>query len=201
MGYGINRFVCRPRRPAWHAWGRLYSTAVLHYTRICNFRRKWPRRKKDHTRRSMPSLAGPLASSARATSPRTRSGWLRWFRWVCQSKFGQILQSSLLSSSQSPFFDGKQPNWYHYSCFFKTCSLHAISEISGFGSLRWDDQEKIKKKISGGGGGSESTDGPAPFSSSKKKKITRSDLQVEYAKSKRSSCKGCNSQIDKVSVC
>ena len=79
------------------------------------------------------------------------------------------------------------------------CSLHAINEISGFGSLRWEDQEKIKKKISGGGGGggAESTDSPAP--SSKKRKVTRSDLQVEYAKSKRSTCKGCNSQIDKVS--
>ena len=103
-----------------------------------------------------------------------------------------------LSHLQSPFFDGKQPNWYHFSCFFKTCSLHAISEISGFSSLRWEDQEKIKKRISGGGsGGVESTDSPAP-SSSKKRKVTRSDLQVEYAKSKRSTCKGCNSQIDKV---
>ena len=79
------------------------------------------------------------------------------------------------------------------------CTLHAISEISGFNSLRWEDQEKIKKKISGGGGGAEGTDstdgGP---STSKKRKVTRSDLQVEYAKSKRSTCKGCDSQIDKV---
>ena len=67
------------------------------------------------------------------------------------------------------------------------------------------DQEKIKKKISGGssggdGEGMDSTDGPSSSSSSKKRKVTRSDLYVEYAKSKRSTCKGCDSQIDKVGV-
>ena len=120
--------------------------------------------------------------------------------WCFFSRKSSIKALAFLAFTclQSPFFDGKQPNWYHFSCFFKTCSLHAINEISGFGSLRWEDQEKIKKKITSGGGGAESTDGPAP-SSSKKRKVTRSDLQVEYAKSKRSTCKGCNSQIDKVS--
>ena len=73
--------------------------------------------------------------------------------------------------------------------------------MSGFGSIRWEDQERIRKKISGEGG-SDTTDGGAGSSGkgtgSKKRKTTRSDLQVEYAKSSRSTCKGCNSQITKV---
>ncbi len=70
--------------------------------------------------------------------------------------------------------------------------------MSGFGSLRWDDQENIRKRIKGEGEGTDSTDGPAP-STKGKRVTTRSDLTVEYAKSNRSTCKGCSSQIDKVS--
>ena len=95
---------------------------------------------------------------------------------------------------QSPFFDGKQPNWYHFSCFFKQSKPRAVAEISGFGSLRWEDQQRIRDRL----GGTDMVDGPSPSSSSKKRKTTRSDLQVEYAKSSRSACKGCLSQIQKV---
>lgn len=99
----------------------------------------------------------------------------------------------ITSTLQSPFFDGKQPNWYHFSCFFKQSKPRAVAEISGFGSLRWEDQQRIREKL----GGTDVVDGPSS-SGSKKRKTTRSDLQVEYAKSSRSSCKGCLSQIPKV---
>ena len=99
----------------------------------------------------------------------------------------------LLLPSQSPLFDGKVPNWFHFSCFFKHNKLRATNEISGFGSLRWDDQEKLKAKTEA----EESTDSPST-ASGKGRKVTRSDLQVEYAKSSKSICRGCNSQIDKV---
>lgn len=71
--------------------------------------------------------------------------------------------------------------------------------MSGFGSIRWEDQERIRKKISGEGG-SDATDGARAGATGKgkKKKMIRSDLKVEYAKSSRSTCKGCNSQIMKV---
>ena len=76
--------------------------------------------------------------------------------------------------------------------------VRSPNEVSGFSSLRWEDQERIRKKISGASG-QDSTDGPAPAAKGKgKRKITRSDLMVEYAKSNRSTCKGCNSQINKV---
>lgn len=69
--------------------------------------------------------------------------------------------------------------------------MNAFSDISGFDSLRWEDQEKIKGKVGGGGGkGSE----PAAASSA------ADDLLVEYAKSSRSKCKNCKEQIDKVGL-
>ncbi|XP_028396308.1 poly [ADP-ribose] polymerase 1-like isoform X2 [Dendronephthya gigantea] len=92
---------------------------------------------------------------------------------------------------QSSHFDGKIPNWFHYGCFFKKkFGLSNVSEVNGFDSLRWDDQEKIRGKLSGGGsqaGGTSMVDGPAPDDS----------LAVEYAKSSRSSCKSCEDKFDK----
>lgn len=93
------------------------------------------------------------------------------------------------------------PNWFHFACFFKKNQLSAASDVSGFGSLRWEDQQRLKDKMAG----VESTDsGPTPSGSKGKKRkattITRGDLQVEYAKSGRSTCKGCLSKIEQVSL-
>ena len=78
--------------------------------------------------------------------------------------------------------------------------MKSVNEVSGFGSLRWEDQERIRKRIPGQEGG-DTTDGPSPSGKKKgksKRTITRSDLTVEYAKSGKSTCRGCNSQIPKV---
>ncbi len=117
----------------------------------------------------------------------------------CKQCRGTISKDTLRMAKmvQSAFFDGKQPNWYHFACFFKNATVKSVNEVSGFGSLRWEDQEKIKKNISGAV--SDTPDGPTSSGKGKsKRKTTRSDLQVEYAKSGRSNCKGCNSQIAKV---
>ena len=87
-------------------------------------------------------------------------------------------------------------NWYHYSCFFKTNStVGSVEDIDGFETLRWDDQQKIKERLQG----SEGTE-TGETSSGKKKapSLIRSDLQVEYAKSGKSSCRACLSHIEKV---
>ena len=68
--------------------------------------------------------------------------------------------------------------------------MNTFSDISGFDSLRWDDQEKIKGKVGGGEGGKGSE--PAAASGGSE------DLIAEYAKSSRSKCKNCKDQIDKV---
>ena len=70
--------------------------------------------------------------------------------------------------------------------------MKAFTDIGGFDSLRWEDQEKVKKKVGGDGGGS---NGAAPAAAASG---TSDDLLVEYAKSSRSKCKNCKEQIDKV---
>ncbi|XP_065832639.1 poly [ADP-ribose] polymerase 1-like [Oscarella lobularis] len=96
---------------------------------------------------------------------------------------------------QSPHFDGKIPQWHHFHCFFRKIGGKCTStaEIAGFGSLRWEDQQKIKTQIGGGGSqsggvdsvdGGEAGDGDCP-------------LQVEYAKSNRSECRSCGEKIVK----
>ena len=86
------------------------------------------------------------------------------------------------------------PNWFHFSCFFKKNNVKTFTDIGGFDSLRWEDQEKVKGKV--GGGGSKGSEAAAAASNG-----VSDDLQVEYAKSKRSKCKNCKEQIDKVRPC
>ncbi|PKU41006.1 poly [Limosa lapponica baueri] len=95
---------------------------------------------------------------------------------------------------QSPMFDGKVPHWHHYSCFWKRARIVSHTDIDGFPELRWEDQEKIKKAIETGGpgggkGGEQEGGGKA------EKSLT--DFAAEYAKSNRSTCKGCEQKIEK----
>lgn len=92
---------------------------------------------------------------------------------------------------QSPAFDGKVPNWYHFKCFWKRARVAGTSDIHGFEALRWEDQEKIKEALSGGGkAGAKGDAGSEGYQ----------DFSTEYAKSNRSTCRGCDSKIDKDSV-
>ncbi|XP_061481007.1 poly [ADP-ribose] polymerase 1 [Rhineura floridana] len=94
---------------------------------------------------------------------------------------------------QSPMFDGKVPHWHHYSCFWKRARLVSHSDVDGFSELRWEDQEKIKKSIESGGAGTGKGDQEAGGKSEK----SLNDFAAEYAKSNRSTCKGCDLKIEK----
>uniref|UniRef100_G1KFB0 Poly [ADP-ribose] polymerase n=1 Tax=Anolis carolinensis TaxID=28377 RepID=G1KFB0_ANOCA len=89
---------------------------------------------------------------------------------------------------QSPMFDGKVPHWHHFSCFWKRARLISHADVDGFSELRWEDQEKIKKSIEAGGAGT----GKAG-----KTEKNLNDFAVGYAKSNRSTCKGCEQKIEK----
>ncbi|XP_048363626.1 poly [ADP-ribose] polymerase 1 [Sphaerodactylus townsendi] len=95
---------------------------------------------------------------------------------------------------QSPMFDGKVPHWHHYSCFWKRARLISHSDVDGFSELRWDDQEKIKKAIETGD--SATGKGGDQEGGSKAEKSLH-DFAAEYAKSNRSTCKGCEQKIEK----
>ena len=43
------------------------------------------------------------------------------------------------------------PNWFHFNCFWRRARVKDNSDIHGFNGLRWDDQQKIKDKLTGSG--------------------------------------------------
>uniref|UniRef100_A0A2K5XI50 Poly [ADP-ribose] polymerase n=1 Tax=Mandrillus leucophaeus TaxID=9568 RepID=A0A2K5XI50_MANLE len=98
---------------------------------------------------------------------------------------------------QSPMFDGKVPHWYHFSCFWKVghSIRHPDVEVDGFSELRWDDQQKVKKTAEAGGVTGKGQDGIGS-----KAEKTLGDFAAEYAKSNRSTCKGCMEKIEKGQV-
>ncbi|KAM4860571.1 poly [ADP-ribose] polymerase 1 isoform 2-T2 [Thomomys bottae] len=95
---------------------------------------------------------------------------------------------------QSPMFDGKVPHWHHFSCFWKVghCIRQPDVEVDGFSELRWDDQQKVKKTAEAGG-----VVGKGPGGTGGKAEKTLGDFAAEYAKSNRSTCKGCLEKIEK----
>ncbi|GLH03003.1 Poly [ADP-ribose] polymerase [Gryllus bimaculatus] len=70
-------------------------------------------------------------------------------RASCRGCKNQIAKETLRLAVlvQSPMFDGKVPHWYHFMCFFGKQRPKTTGDIAHFESLRWEDQEKIKKKI------------------------------------------------------
>ncbi|XP_063079036.1 poly [ADP-ribose] polymerase 1 [Engraulis encrasicolus] len=93
---------------------------------------------------------------------------------------------------QSPMFDGKVPHWHHFSCFWLRAAAQSTADIAGYNDLRWDDQEKVKKAIESGG-----ATGKGDQKGASKGEKTLNDFAVEYAKSNRSTCKGCEQKIEK----
>ncbi|XP_057662049.1 poly [ADP-ribose] polymerase [Diorhabda carinulata] len=100
---------------------------------------------------------------------------------------------------QSPHFDGKQPRWFHFSCFFQKQRPKTIDDIEHFEALRVEDQDKIKEKVTlseviiipDKKGKKRGNDGGA----STLKKEAMKDFRIEYAKSGRAGCRGCEQKI------
>ncbi|KAK2177762.1 hypothetical protein NP493_581g01048 [Ridgeia piscesae] len=118
-----------------------------------------------------------------------RAEYAKSNRASCKFCSGLIAKDSLRLAImiQAPTFDGKIPNWYHFKCFWSRARVQTESSIHGFESLRWEDQKKIKDKM---------TDGSSVASGAAIKK----DFNVEYAKSGRSTCRGCEEKIAKDEV-
>ncbi|XP_043286683.1 poly [ADP-ribose] polymerase [Venturia canescens] len=118
----------------------------------------------------------------------------------CQGCKNPIDNASLRIAKvvQSPFHDGTIVKWFHPDCFFTKQRPKSTADISNFDSIRWEDQQMIQKKI-------EETCGVAvPTKGKGKKRGATSnaykDYTVEYAKSNRSTCVGCEAPIIKGSV-
>lgn len=104
---------------------------------------------------------------------------------------------------QSPFHDGKNPNWYHHHCFFAKQRPKSTDDIENFESLRLEDQDIIKERI----GVATVNIVPAPKGKkragggdAKLQKEALKDFTIEYAKSGRAMCRGCEQKILKDEV-
>ncbi|KAM7298231.1 poly [ADP-ribose] polymerase 1 [Ixodes scapularis] len=88
---------------------------------------------------------------------------------------------------QSPMFDGKVPHWYHFMCFFSKQRPKSVGDIDKYGTLRYEDQKRIQEKIESKMAAGTTADDLRDFS-------------TEYAKSNKSTCKGCSEKIAKGEV-
>ncbi|KAH9512499.1 Poly [ADP-ribose] polymerase 1, partial [Bulinus truncatus] len=115
-------------------------------------------------------------------------------RSSCKMCKSPISQDSLRVAImvQSPHFDGKVPNWFHFECFWKRAKCKNPDDIFNFHALRWEDQDKIKNKIGGGSG--------AASAASSATANDTDEFATEYAKSGRSQCRGCETFIPKDSL-
>ncbi|XP_022914189.2 poly [ADP-ribose] polymerase [Onthophagus taurus] len=113
----------------------------------------------------------------------------------CKSAIGQgTLRLAVMI--QSPKFDGKQPNWYHHMCFFTKQRPKSVDDIENYETLRNEDQEFIKQKVDSTASGSSTV---VPAKKGKKRDAESNnalkDFKIEYSKSSRAACRGCEQKI------
>ncbi|XP_047370272.1 poly [ADP-ribose] polymerase [Vespa velutina] len=120
-------------------------------------------------------------------------------RASCKNCKSSIMKDSLRIATvvQSPVFDGTITKWYHPKCFFEKQRPKSIADIANFDSIRWEDQEDIKKNIEEAG--------KLPVTTGKGKKRAKvtglsQDFSIEYAKSSRAMCRGCEEKIVKSEI-
>ncbi|KAH1010082.1 hypothetical protein HUJ05_004437 [Dendroctonus ponderosae] len=104
--------------------------------------------------------------------------------------------------TQSPFHDGKQANWFHFDCFFTKRKINTTDDIDNFESLRIEDQDRIKANVGAlaaivPDAKAKGRKRPADKEATKAKKLALKDYTIQYAKSSRSVCRGCEQKIMK----
>lgn len=88
---------------------------------------------------------------------------------------------------QSPHFDGLMPMWNHVSCILrKAKQIKSCDDVEGIETLRWEDQQKIRKYVEGGGGGGGSPSTPAQAATK---------CAIEVSKTARATCRICSEKI------
>ncbi|KAL2321029.1 hypothetical protein Fmac_029998 [Flemingia macrophylla] len=94
---------------------------------------------------------------------------------------------------QSTKFDGLMPMWNHAACILnKANQIKLVEDVENLESLRWDDQQKIRKYIecgTGSGGGSAST------TKSNSKAVKDNECGIEVSQTSRATCRDCGQKI------
>ncbi|RDY02952.1 Poly [ADP-ribose] polymerase 1, partial [Mucuna pruriens] len=95
---------------------------------------------------------------------------------------------------QSSKFDGLMPMWHHAACILKKANqIKLVEDVENLESLRWEDQQKIRKYIESGGGA-----GGATKSNSSAVKDTEGGIEV--SQTSRATCRDCSQKIIKGEV-
>ncbi|KAG6785819.1 hypothetical protein NC652_005430 [Populus alba x Populus x berolinensis] len=100
---------------------------------------------------------------------------------------------------QAKQFDGFMPMWNHASCILKKANqIKFIDDVEGIESLRWEDQQRIRKYVEeGGGGGNDGGSGSGPPNAKAAKAM---EYGIERSQTSRATCKSCSEKIMKGEV-
>lgn len=132
-----------------------------------------------------------------------RAEYAKSGRAGCKTCKEPIAQGSLrlATMTRSPFFDGMQPNWNHYACFFKRQRPRDVSEIGHYATLKYEDQKRIKETmaemvgvpVEAKGKGKGKGKGAATKRSADAAQIDGNflDFTVAYSPSARAKCRLC----------
>ncbi|TKY62377.1 Poly of ADP-ribose polymerase 1 [Spatholobus suberectus] len=93
---------------------------------------------------------------------------------------------------QSTKFDGLMPMWNHAACILKKANqIKSVEDVENIESLRWEDQQKIRKYIESGGAGS---------SAIKSNAVKDTECGIEVSQTSRATCRDCGQKIIKGEV-
>ncbi|KFK31229.1 hypothetical protein AALP_AA6G085200 [Arabis alpina] len=99
---------------------------------------------------------------------------------------------------QATQFDGVMPMWNHADCVLKkTKQIKSVDDVESLESLRWEDQQKIRKYVEFGAGNSTSASKNTGSSSSGNAKL---EYGIEVSQTSRAGCRKCSDKILKEEV-
>ncbi|XP_010510210.1 PREDICTED: poly [ADP-ribose] polymerase 1-like [Camelina sativa] len=108
-------------------------------------------------------------------------------------RLGKLVQASQ--------FDGVMPMWNHASCILKkTKQIKSVDDVEGIESLRWEDQEKIRKYVESGAGNSTSASTSTSTSTSSTANSAKLEYGIEVSQTSRAGCRKCSEKILKGEV-
>ncbi|QCD97725.1 poly [Vigna unguiculata] len=100
---------------------------------------------------------------------------------------------------QSTKFDGLMPMWNHAACILKKANqIKLVEDVENLESLRWEDQQKIRKYIESGSGSGDNSSSAATKTGSKAVKDT--ECGIEVSQTSRATCRDCSQKIIKGEV-
>ncbi|XP_010522166.1 PREDICTED: poly [ADP-ribose] polymerase 1 [Tarenaya hassleriana] len=92
---------------------------------------------------------------------------------------------------QATQFDGFMPMWHHADCILKKAKqIKSVDDVEGIESLRWEDQQKIRKYVEEAEPGSSKNDGGTE----------KLEYGIEVSKTSRANCRKCSQKIMKGEV-